>query len=552
MNLNKASKYIHLTLNGDTSAFSELYKSTNKRIYFICMSFLKNEHDADDAIQETYLTAYKNLYQLTDPKKFNRWLEQIAINKCRDFLKKNESIPVDNEELEEKLFEEKEIILPEEYIMNNEKRKIIMNIIQKQLSDLQYQTVILYYFNNLTCKKISEIMRCSEGAVKNRLSVARVKIKSGVEQYEIDNNDKLYSFTGVPSIALLLSEEAKNIIVPDLDSLIMNKIIKISASENSLIADSSIKIIRKIGANMIKGKSIAVVISAIIAVSGITTTVAYLNDSKLEDNNSILLSDNMKTEHTEHKQTEENSINIEKEKTTSTIVVTTKITTETSKITKNTETTINNFNDFVYDTISEINTYETEDNTLTDNNTSTTIITETTTNEDIDLSKYENLLLQLNYYQEQFFELRKLKEETYDYETYNDKNLFTEIETKISQDNLYYEQYNQIEPNLYESNFGYDNLPDIPDNYYVGAVVQWDKIYTEYDALLNDLYNYIETQIPTESFNELQESQIQWTENINYFLETVIPFNGDEAYPNVGEFKAESTKFRLLLLMLYL
>ena len=70
MESEKIIKCVERTLQGDTKAFEELYKATNQRVYFICLQFLKNGHDAKDAVQDTYLSAYKNIRQLSEPSIF--------------------------------------------------------------------------------------------------------------------------------------------------------------------------------------------------------------------------------------------------------------------------------------------------------------------------------------------------------------------------------------------------------------------------------------------------------------------------------------------------
>ncbi|MBQ8413104.1 MAG: hypothetical protein IJX12_05800 [Lachnospiraceae bacterium] len=99
-----------------------------------------------------------------------------------------------------------------------------MDIMREQLSDIQYQTVILYYFNGLTIEEIADIMECPPGTVKYRLSIARGKIKEGVLEYENINNDKLYSVAGIPLLAGLLTAEATGLTVPDIYPEIFNSI----------------------------------------------------------------------------------------------------------------------------------------------------------------------------------------------------------------------------------------------------------------------------------------------------------------------------------------
>lgn len=179
-------------------------------------------------MQEAYLAAFKGLKELREPERFRGWVEQIAVNRCKNRLGKKLPIPME-EETSGVLKEESENFLPEEYVTNKEKRSIVLDIMRENLSDIQYQTVLLYYFNNLTVEEIAELMECPAGTVKYRLSVSRSKIKKGVEAYEHKTHDKLYSFAGVPFLALLLSEEVKACEVPELTEQIMGAVRELGA-----------------------------------------------------------------------------------------------------------------------------------------------------------------------------------------------------------------------------------------------------------------------------------------------------------------------------------
>lgn len=111
---------------------------------------------------------------------------------------------------------------------------LVLDIMRDTLSDIQYKTVILYYFNGLPIEEIADIMECPPGTVKYRLSVARAKIKDGVDAYENKSGDKLYSVVGLPLLMRLLTEEANSIDVPDMLQDIMEAVKSHLAAENSV------------------------------------------------------------------------------------------------------------------------------------------------------------------------------------------------------------------------------------------------------------------------------------------------------------------------------
>lgn len=224
MEQKEIAKLVEKLQNGDTQAFETLYQETSKTVYFICVSFLNSEEDAKDVMQDTYITAYQKLEQLQDKEKFTAWISQIAVNKCKKILLKNSPTLMEPESMTNLATESNESFLPEEYITQKAKRKIVMDIMRKKLSDIQYQTVILFYFNDLSIEEIADIMECPPGTVKYRLSVSRAKIKEGVLEYENESKDKLYSFAPIPFLAGLLAMEAENIEAPDVWSNIMQSL----------------------------------------------------------------------------------------------------------------------------------------------------------------------------------------------------------------------------------------------------------------------------------------------------------------------------------------
>ena len=215
-------KLVEAMENGDNKAFEKLYNETSRTVYFICLSFLNNEQDAQDIMQEVYITAYNKVSQLQDKDKFVPWINQIAVNRCKNQLLKNTPMPMDPEDFVQMPVEPGEIFLPEDYIVDKEKRKIIMDIMRSCLSEIQYKTVILFYFNGLSINEIADIMECPPGTVTYRLSVARAKLKQGILYYEGANDYRLHSFTGVPFLASILAAEAVGLQVPNVFPSIMN------------------------------------------------------------------------------------------------------------------------------------------------------------------------------------------------------------------------------------------------------------------------------------------------------------------------------------------
>lgn len=275
-------KLVLQTAQGNKAAFGALYEETGRTVYFSCLKLLGDPQLAEDITQETYLTALQKLGTLAQPENFPAWVNRIGINLCKMHFRNN-SAPEDNsEEIIEEIPDEG--LIPEEYVSNDAKRKIIMDIIDTVLTEEQRQSVILYYFDMLTVPEIAEVMNCTTGTVTSRLSAARKKIKEAVLIYEENNNDRLHAAVPVFILSKLLNKEASNTVLPKLT------VFTGSASAANAVPDSvtSTKTISggKVMFSTVKAKVIAGVCAAAVVGGGITAAVVLSsNGSKDNDNN---------------------------------------------------------------------------------------------------------------------------------------------------------------------------------------------------------------------------------------------------------------------------
>ena len=177
---------------------------------------LKNETTAQDIMQETYITAFLKIQSLEKSSQIRSWLNRIAVNKCKNYLKGKGEIQLDDEIFENQAIVDERISIPEEYISDKAKREIILSIMQEVLSDVQYQTVIMHYFNEMTVDEIAEVFECSRGTVLSRLNYSRAKMKTAIEDYENKSGDRLHGVVVVPFFTTIFREQAKSLAVPNI------------------------------------------------------------------------------------------------------------------------------------------------------------------------------------------------------------------------------------------------------------------------------------------------------------------------------------------------
>lgn len=252
---------------GDNKSFEKLYKLTEREVWFTCISFLKNETTAQDIMQETYITAFLKIQSLEKSSQIRSWLNRIAVNKCKNYLKGKGEIQLDDEIFENQAIVDERISIPEEYISDKAKREIILSIMQEVLSDVQYQTVIMHYFNEMTVDEIAEVFECSRGTVLSRLNYSRAKMKTAIEDYENKSGDKLHGVVFVPFFTTIFREQAKSLAVPNITIKLPNgQTLAISATKGFATGAKSTvsSIVKATATATVKTKVIAVVCGATI------------------------------------------------------------------------------------------------------------------------------------------------------------------------------------------------------------------------------------------------------------------------------------------------
>ena len=151
----------------DKEIFIKDINENRIKMYKTAISILKNEDDANDAIQETLFSAYKNYNNLREKSYFSTWIIRILINKCYDIINKNKKVAYIDDSITQNTMGE-----TDKYDVENS-LEWVLDKIDKDLKEI----VVLYYYDELSVNEISEILEIPKGTVKSRLSRAREQIR---------------------------------------------------------------------------------------------------------------------------------------------------------------------------------------------------------------------------------------------------------------------------------------------------------------------------------------------------------------------------------------
>jgi RNA polymerase sigma factor (sigma-70 family) len=155
---------------GKEPAFRELYLLYNKAMYNICVRMLNDQDEAKDVLQESFISAFRNIRQFNGKASFGSWLRRIVINKCIDSIKRRNPNMVSLSD-NSAVTEENENENSEEEYNIEDIRSCMM-----RLPDGYRIILTLFLFENYSHRMIAEEMGISEGTSKSQYSRARKKL----------------------------------------------------------------------------------------------------------------------------------------------------------------------------------------------------------------------------------------------------------------------------------------------------------------------------------------------------------------------------------------
>ena len=159
--------------SGDEKAFERLVEKYRVRIFATISAFINNPQDREDIAQETIINAYRNLHQLSKPEHFGSWLDTIAQNQCRDWMRKNRVQTVPIEDVEENLLNCE--ASPDQSSVEAEQRRIIVQAIET-LPQTERQIARAHYLEDASHDELVSRHGISYQSVSARLFRAKRKL----------------------------------------------------------------------------------------------------------------------------------------------------------------------------------------------------------------------------------------------------------------------------------------------------------------------------------------------------------------------------------------
>jgi RNA polymerase sigma-70 factor (ECF subfamily) len=160
------------SMAGDVESFNQLVTRWERPIYALAYRVIGREEDARDVCQDTFLRAFRALPGFKGQAKFSSWLYRIALNLCRDWIRRKKRAPIvdmpEGVDMVELAAEQGPAESIEDLVARNEMSRIVAQGMEL-LPEEQRTAIVLKEYHGLTFQEIADLQGCPLSTVKTRL-----------------------------------------------------------------------------------------------------------------------------------------------------------------------------------------------------------------------------------------------------------------------------------------------------------------------------------------------------------------------------------------------
>ncbi|RMA65932.1 RNA polymerase sigma factor [Ulvibacter antarcticus] len=165
----------------DAKAQGELYKQYSGVLFSICLRYSPNYAEAEDSLQDSFLTIFKKIEQFQDKGSFEGWMKRITVNTVLQKYRKQRVFDIARED---QIEDEEDLMIEDEGIPLD----FLLKIIQ-ELPDRYRLVFTMYVMDDYAHKEIAEMLGISDGTSKSNLARARIILKKKVEEYRLEHKE---------------------------------------------------------------------------------------------------------------------------------------------------------------------------------------------------------------------------------------------------------------------------------------------------------------------------------------------------------------------------
>src|ERR1700726_3509393 len=154
-------------IQGDRDAFEMIIRQQSRPLFAIAYGILQNREEAEDAVQDALVKAWKSRWRVRDPEKFPAWLAMIARHRARDVFRKRKSVPLADNVIEAVQAETDDTTAVDQQLHSA----------LASLPELHRSALLLRYFEEMDYASIEKLLGLSNGAVRGILGRALASMR---------------------------------------------------------------------------------------------------------------------------------------------------------------------------------------------------------------------------------------------------------------------------------------------------------------------------------------------------------------------------------------
>lgn len=181
------SRLVRQAQRGNKEALLQLIIAEQDAYYRLAYSYMKNEHDAMDAMEDMIVKLYEKLDQLNNREAFYSWSKTILVNRCKTLLRSKERFHLFGDGEQEPTV----AALTDEDPFRHTESEMDMEELLSHLNARQREAIELRYVHDLPYQTIAEMTDSPLGTIKSRISqgIQRLKALIGGDRHEYDRRE---------------------------------------------------------------------------------------------------------------------------------------------------------------------------------------------------------------------------------------------------------------------------------------------------------------------------------------------------------------------------
>jgi len=176
---------VALATSGDADSFNLLVQRWERPIYALAYRVIGRQEEAQDVCQETFLRAYRSLPGFKGEAKFSSWVYRIALNLCRDWMRKQKRTPVmqapEGVDIQDMAAERGPVESIED-LVSRKQLSAVVGEAMKRLPEEQRTAIVLKEYHGMTFQEIADLQGCPLSTVKTRLYQGLTVLRRDLEQ----------------------------------------------------------------------------------------------------------------------------------------------------------------------------------------------------------------------------------------------------------------------------------------------------------------------------------------------------------------------------------